>query len=333
MENYVNIKSPFTGGRVLEVCTTEVHEFRKEKYTVHVRYYKCEDTGEQFTTGEQDELVLNDLYGQYREKHGVPFPDEIRAVRTRFGLNYTQIGKILGFGMNQYAQYEKGEVPSESNGKMIRTAGKKANMLMLLENSREEFDANEYEKIRMQVLAANDEESDAWEKRLFFGMEPRSIYNGFGQQDPERVKNLVRYLVQEQFELISPTRLNKLLFYIDFAHYRRHGRSVSGLRYRAIQYGPVPEHYETIYDHVDGLEVEVFLNNNVESRALKTTVEADMSAFAQDEMETIAMVLKALGMKSTGEVVQLSHQEEGWLQLNATHGMVPYTYAFSLKGV
>ena len=29
MEQYVNMKSPFTGGRVKEIFTTEVQEFRK----------------------------------------------------------------------------------------------------------------------------------------------------------------------------------------------------------------------------------------------------------------------------------------------------------------
>ena len=59
MENYVELKSPFTGGKVKEVSTTEEHEFRTEKLLVHVRYYVCEDTGERFTTTEQDELLFN----------------------------------------------------------------------------------------------------------------------------------------------------------------------------------------------------------------------------------------------------------------------------------
>lgn len=46
------LKSPFTGGKVKEVSTIEEHEFRKEKFSVHVRYYICEDTGEKFTTTE-----------------------------------------------------------------------------------------------------------------------------------------------------------------------------------------------------------------------------------------------------------------------------------------
>ena len=36
----------------------------------------------------------------------------------------------------------------------------------------------------------------------------------------------------------------------------RHSKSISGLKYRAIQYGPVPEHYDTIYDNTDGLTKE-----------------------------------------------------------------------------
>ena len=38
-----NMKSPFTGGLVYLVEDTEVQVFRKEQYTVHVRYYECKE--------------------------------------------------------------------------------------------------------------------------------------------------------------------------------------------------------------------------------------------------------------------------------------------------
>ena len=77
MEKFVDLKSPFTGGRVKEVSTVEEHEFRKETFSVHVRYYVCEDTSEKFTTSEQDELLFNELYSQYRVNHGIPFPEGV----------------------------------------------------------------------------------------------------------------------------------------------------------------------------------------------------------------------------------------------------------------
>ena len=99
MEQYVDMISPFTGGRVKEVFTTEVQEFRKENYTVHARYYVCEDTGEKFTTTEQDELKFNELYGQYRVRHGIPFPEEIKKGNTAIGWIsagvYVAIGIII----------------------------------------------------------------------------------------------------------------------------------------------------------------------------------------------------------------------------------------------
>lgn len=66
-----NMSSPFTGGEVHLVETTEVQTFRKEEYIVHVSYYVCKDTGEQFTSEEQDEQLCNELYNQYRVRHGV----------------------------------------------------------------------------------------------------------------------------------------------------------------------------------------------------------------------------------------------------------------------
>lgn len=102
MDKFVELKSPFTGGRVREVSTIEEHEFRKEKFSVYVGYYVCKDTGEKFTTTEQDGLLFNELYSQYRVNHSILFPEEIKAIRQRYGLNYQQITKILGFGTNQY---------------------------------------------------------------------------------------------------------------------------------------------------------------------------------------------------------------------------------------
>ena len=66
-----NMKSPMAGGQVYLVEDTEKQTFRGEEYTVHVSYYICKDTGEQFTTEEQDERFCDELYSQYRVRHGI----------------------------------------------------------------------------------------------------------------------------------------------------------------------------------------------------------------------------------------------------------------------
>ena len=255
MEKYVDIKSPFTGRKVKEISTVEVHEFRKERLSVHVRYYVCEDTGERFTTTEQDELLFNELYSQYRVNHGIPFPEEIKGIRLHYGLNYQQINKILGFGVNQYAQYEKGQMPSESNGKLLSAAMNRQFMLHLLEDSRAEFDETEYTKVYQSILASEVKPENEAQKRLIYRDIRRSVYNGFGQMNVEKVSEMVKFFIFKEGSLF-PTKLNKEMFYADFLHYKLHGQSINGLQYQAIQYGPVPVHYDTVYDNIDGISKE-----------------------------------------------------------------------------
>lgn len=151
MEKYVEMKSPFTGGRVKEVTDIETKEFRREKFQVSVTYYVCEDTNEQFTTAEQDQQMLDSVYAQYRRRHGIPTPETIRAIRLQYGLTLTRMSELLGFGANQYAQYEKGEMPSESNGKIILLAAYPTTMKILLDSCREKLGEVEYERIKRHV--------------------------------------------------------------------------------------------------------------------------------------------------------------------------------------
>ena len=328
MEQYVDMKSPFTGGRVKEVFTTEVQEFRKEDYTVHARYYVCEDTGEKFTTTEQDELLFNELYGQYRVRHGIPFPEEIKATREKYGLSLAAISKILGFGINQYANYENGQVPSESNGKMILAAKNKSFIVSLLDSSREQFTEAEYMKIRNSILSAPEESISDKLAALFYSDTQCSVYNGFGSLNTNKVANMVKFFIHKEGS-VFPTKLNKEMFYADFAHYRKHGRSISGLRYKAIKYGPVPYHYDTIYDNIDGVEKNIVISHNSESTCLACD-DYDSKAFTEDELSTLESVFAVTKDISTEQIVIESHKEPAWINYKSQNGFIPYSEAFSL---
>lgn len=154
-ETKTDIKSPITGGPVIEVKGIQSMDFRKETYEVPVRFYKCIESGEEFTTGEQDEEWSSFLYGQYRLKHGIPSPSEIRSLRERYGLSFQEMTAILGFGTNQLSQYEKGEVPSESNGKLLSLCMKKDNMKTLLRLSKDKFSTTDYKALYGRITASN----------------------------------------------------------------------------------------------------------------------------------------------------------------------------------
>ncbi len=323
--------SPLTGGRVKEVSTTEVKEFRKEKFRVHVRYCVCEDTGEQFTTTEQDTLQFNDLYSQYRIKHGLPFPDEIKEIRKKYGLNYSQISRILGFGANQYAKYEGGEVPSESNGKMIAAIKYKNVLLGLLKGCKGVFQPSEYDRI-LTLISMSEVKEDEYSPlyQIIFSDSSRSIFNGYGSKDIRKLFDMVRYILNKHGE-VFPTKLNKLMFYADFFHYRKTGISISGLQYRALNFGPVPDHYATIYDNVPGLEKKMIEAHDMVSTLLMCETVGNYDYLSDAEKESIDYVVEKLKPLSVSQIIEASHEETGWLACSIAHSHIAYDEAFDLK--
>ena len=331
MERYVEMESPLTGGKVKEISTTEIKEFRKEKYQVNVRYYICEDTGEQFTTTAQDTLQFNDLYSQYRIKHGIPFPDEIKEIRQKYGLNYSQISRILGFGANQYAKYEAGEVPSESNGKMIAAIKDKNVILGLLKGCKDSFQYSEYNKVLTLITMSDEKEVEfSALHHIIYYDNSRSIFNGYGQKSIGKLFEMVYYIIQLHGD-VFPTKLNKLMFYADFCNYRKTGQSISGLQYRALNFGPVPDHYATIYDNIPTLKKKMIKAHGMVNTLLSCSSELETNELSPSEKESIKYVVEKLKSLTVSEIIEASHQEEGWKNASNTQSYIPYDEAFRLK--
>src|SRR5882757_1601007 len=97
-------------------------EFRKENFSVVYHTWVDKDNGEEFTTRELDELNQAQLHNQYRSKYGVPFVDEVRAIREQYGLSASKMSEILGLGLNVYRNYENGEMPGIATGRLIQLA-------------------------------------------------------------------------------------------------------------------------------------------------------------------------------------------------------------------
>jgi len=116
------MKSPFTGKEMSILKEWRNMSFRKEEFRVLFHFYKCEDTGEQFEDDVFAQLNYNQLVNQYRMKYSIPFPEQIISIREKYNLPASKMSEILGFGTNGYRQYEAGEVPSQSNAKLIQLA-------------------------------------------------------------------------------------------------------------------------------------------------------------------------------------------------------------------
>ena len=71
------MKSPFTGKEMKLVYEKRTWKFRGEEYEYLHAAWRCEDTGEQFTTDESDTAGFIQVTNQYRAKYGIPYTEEI----------------------------------------------------------------------------------------------------------------------------------------------------------------------------------------------------------------------------------------------------------------
>ena len=176
------------------VYENDTWDFRGEKFPyVHIAF-RNDEHNEQFTTTESDTVCYEQVTNQYRAKYGIPYTDEIIAVSQRYGISADKMSLILGIGINQYRLYEQGEVPSVSNGRMIRSIMNPKVMLEMVESSKNELSASEYDKIIAKVKAAIAESEvykmEQYETRRVFNT-PRGAENEYAQLSLNRLKNVM----------------------------------------------------------------------------------------------------------------------------------------------
>jgi len=119
-------------GKEMTYCQeTRTANYRGETFTYTAHYYLCEDSGERFTTTASDTEDMEQVYSQYRHRHGIPGPEEIKAIRMKYRVSAARMSRILGLGANQYRLYEAGEMPSLSNARLILLVADEKNFKVL----------------------------------------------------------------------------------------------------------------------------------------------------------------------------------------------------------
>jgi len=329
------IASPFSD-RTLEVQTRlEKIPFRKEEFEIIYHFY--EDEGHQFTTDQEDEINLKQVYNQYREKYNLPFPEEIQEIRAKYHLSAAKMSEVLGFGINVYRQYENGEVPSHSNARLIQLIKDPEEFKKLVQLS-DILNPKELEKVIRQtdiLIQENKAKQAQWiiEDYLLDYSEKPCSQNGYQKPTIEKVGQTILYFVEK----LKPykTALNKFLFYADFGHYRNYGKSLMGLQYRAIPLGIVPSNYNkilayTIESGLINVEYIDFPNGIGERYKPGSIVEQNPSVFSKEELKTLDSIITTFSGKNTKEVVDLNHKEIAWVKNHKNRQMVDYKYAFEL---
>ena len=335
------MKSPITGKEMTIKKEYRTLTFRKEKFKVLYHYFLCEDSKEQFTNTELDEINLTQVYNQYREAHKLPFPDEVIAIREKYKLPAIKMAEVLGFGVNVYRNYEAGEVPSESNSRLIQLA-KDPNKFKELVEISGVYSGENLNRISKNIDKLIEEDRKNSFKISFheylLGSKQPDVYSGYRKPCLEKLAEMVVFFTQE----LEPwkTKLNKLLFYADFLQFRKTCFAVSGVRYRAIDMGPVLNNFNSIFEYmVNNNNVDVYQTEFPDGKIGEQFKPNsgrifNPDIFKEDELQTLQEVAKRFGKTGTNDIINISHKEKAWEE-NFKKGkqLISYNYSFDLTAL
>lgn len=308
--------------------------YRKDEFEIVYHAYECADTKETFTDDSLDTININQVHNQYREKYGIPFPEEIKYIREKYEVSAKKMSEILGLGPNAYRLYESGEMPTVAIGRLILSIKNPDDFKRQVEFSEYLLKETEYTKLIKNTERLIDIENDTW-RRLFDEKISHTIIDdntGFKMLDLDKLAHALCYF-SKSIDLFK-TKVNKLLFYSDFLKYQRTGTSMCGLTYRAISFGPVPVGYEQIFkqlydDHI--LDVIELPNYNYAEK-FSINLQFDEKLFSELELKVLEDVVKKFKGKNTKEVVDISHEESAWIDNKDSRNIISYKkYAYDLK--
>lgn len=317
---------------VTKVESSEVFNIRGDEISVPVEHFQCHECNESF----DDPLSLDDpidlAYKEYRKTHEMVQPDEIRDYRKRYDLTQKELSCLLGWGGATLSRYENGALQDDTHETVLRLAMEPKNLLKLVKERPKALQSLKRKEVieKLELLEHNHSSFKTFYEDRFSTYSP-DLLNGFKKLDVTKVFNCVIYFCLNG---VWKTKLNKLLFYADFKHYKDNSSSITGLRYVKLPFGPVPENYDhyfaSLHHEEKAIRVEEETNYNSTGEIFTSEVGYNLTVFSETEFETLEFVKNYFKDFNAKEISEFSHKEHGYLETNI-HEFIPYTYSESLK--
>ena len=162
------------------------------------------------------------------------------------------------------------------------------------------------------------------------------------ERNREKLLNALIYF-SENVLYLGKTKLFKLLNYLDFLHYQKTGRSVTGLRYYAWEKGPVPKDLQNElkrpskdFNEHFYKKLEVFGGGKQRER-LVARKKFNPSWFSPYELELMDMLAKKHFNDNAMDISESSHFETGpWHEVWEVRGdkqaEIPYDLVLLRRG-
>lgn len=305
-----------------------------EDITIEAQVMVCAECGEELFCEELDSATLVNAYNEYRRKHKLLLPDEIKKIREKYGLSQRSFSKLLNWGDKTICRYENGSVQDKAHNSLLLFLREPENMRTYLTENEIALDERQKAKL-MDTVEKLEQDTDYRVGRRFFEMFFSRIpceENGFKGFDYEKLCAMVLFFAHESSELLK-TKLMKLLNYSDMIFYKENGISMSGLKYAHLPYGPVPEHFDMLLgkmeaDHI--AHIEVIYDNGYEKHQVIPECDMPKDILSQEELDVLQRIFVKFKDFGSVDISNYSHNEKGYNDTKQGE-IISYSYAKDIQ--
>lgn len=308
---------------------------RGEALEITADICRCDVCGEDIFDKEHDSVNLERAYALYRTRHGLLAPDDIRAIRERYGLSQRGMSRLLGWGEITLHRYESGALPDRVHNDLLTMVATADGMRTYLDQHSMRIPTEEARAVRDALASAPPSLRVGKFSQMFEVAQQEwglTIDTGYRRFNMERLKHMVLFLTEGG---VWTTKLNKLLWYSDFLTYRRTTCSLSGLAYQRYTHGPMPFYAHSMLDALsynDVIQLEdVALSEGVEGTRIYPRQSPDLRrVFTEGEIHVLHNVREFFQDYTSRRISDYARHEKAWLDVPQSN-VIPYVYARELS--
>jgi transcriptional regulator with XRE-family HTH domain len=159
--------------------------------------------------------------------------------------------------------------------------------------------------------------------------EPGYLDNNF-KFDAEKLRNAILYILEKcgGKPNIGETVLYKLLYFIDFDAYEILGKPLSGINYKNMQYGPVPDqavYLDIVSEMINRGQLKIFQQDyfGLLQKRYVALEEHDENIFDVKELKVIDSVINRLADMSARQIEEYVHEDIPW-KVTKEKEIIPY---------
>lgn len=96
----------------------------------------CKKCNSEMSNEEYDSRSLERAFVEYRKRHNILSPAEIKSIREKYKVSQKDFALILGFGEITITRYENGMIPDKPYSELIKMMEDKGNFLRAIRESK-----------------------------------------------------------------------------------------------------------------------------------------------------------------------------------------------------